>query len=139
MILNLINIGWDIIVKVMNNLWVVSTNNLQQQFYTLEEQIERYSRNLAYWYIQLEMDGKGKYKQLKHIQPKETFIKSQIIRLMNTTKQIFPPDVPTLVHQMAVDIKNSTLNEQMNTHTEFFTPPEIKHLMYKSVACNEIN
>ena len=34
----------------------VSTATIKKQFYTLEEQIERYSINLAYWYIQLEME-----------------------------------------------------------------------------------
>ena len=34
----------------------VSTATLKKQLYTLEEQMERYSLNLAYWYIQLEME-----------------------------------------------------------------------------------
>ena len=34
----------------------VSTTTIKKQLYTLEEQVERYSRTLAYWYIQLEME-----------------------------------------------------------------------------------
>ena len=103
----------------------ISTKSLEQQFYTLEEQVERYSRNLAYWYIQLEMDCRTKFKHPKHIQPKETFIKSQITRLMNTIKNIFPPDLPTLVHEMAVHTKHNILNEARHAHKEMFTPPAI--------------
>ena len=36
----------------------VSTTTIKKQLYTLEEQVERYSINLAYWYIQL--DGKNR-------------------------------------------------------------------------------
>jgi len=43
----------------------VSTSNIQRGCFTLEEQIERYSRNLAYWNIQLEiLDNK---KNTEHL------------------------------------------------------------------------
>ena len=41
--------------KSYEQIMGVSTTNIKIKFYTLEEQMERYARNLAYWYIQLEM------------------------------------------------------------------------------------
>ena len=89
-----------------------STTNVKKQFYTLEEQMERYSKNLAYWYIQLEMEkSEINVKYAKDIQPKKVFIKSQIVRLMEIIKDIFPSTITPLVHQKAVAIKNNTLKE----------------------------
>ena len=49
----------------------VSTATIKKELYTLEETIEMYSTNLAYWYIQLEMEKtESNVKYSKGIQPK---------------------------------------------------------------------
>lgn len=109
----------------------VSTSSMKKQFYTLEEQIERYSTNLAYWYIQLEMDKKeSNVKYLKDVQPKDVFIKSQIVRLMNIIRNIFPSNITPLIHQQAIDIKHNTLKEYKQ---EYFTPPEVVDIINKMI------
>ena len=68
--------------------------------------MERYSINLAYWYIQLEIEKTESHvKYSKGTQPKSVFIKSQIIRLMNIIKDIFPSNISPSIHQTAIDIK----------------------------------
>ena len=42
------------------------------------------------------------------IQPKSEFIKSQIVRLINIIKDIFPSNITPSIHQKAIDIKNNT-------------------------------
>ena len=87
----------------------VSTTTIQKQLYTLEEQVERYSRTLAYWYIQLEMEKTEPHVNYPNdIQPKSEFIKSQIVRLMNIIRDIFPSNITPTIHQKALDIKNNT-------------------------------
>ena len=90
----------------------ISTATIKKQLYTLEEQIERYSINLAYWYIQLEM-GKtvSNVKYSKGIQPKSMFIKSQIVRLINIIKDFYPSNITATIHKKAIDIKNNNLNK----------------------------
>ena len=84
----------------------VSTATLKKQLYTLEESMERYSINLAYWYVQLEMEKTESHvKYSKGIQSKSVFIKSQIIRLINIIKDIFPSNISPSIHQTAIDIK----------------------------------
>ncbi len=91
----------------------VSTATIKKKFYTLEEQIERYSLNLAYWYIQLEMEKtESNVKYPKGIEPKSIFIKSEIIRIMNIIKDIFPSNITTTIHKQAIDIKNNNLNKE---------------------------
>ena len=91
----------------------VSTATIKKELYTLEEQIERYSINLAYWYIQLEMEKtESNIKYSKGIQPKSMFIKSEIIRIMNIIKDIFPSNITTTIHKNAIDIKNNNLNKE---------------------------
>ena len=106
----------------------VSTTIINRQFYTLEEQMERYSRNLAYWYIQLETLGQKIHRTPKHIEPKETFIISQIKRLHNTIEKLFQPDIIPVIKQMAADTKKHVLNG----NEEYFTPKKItQHIMNK--------
>ena len=82
----------------------VSTTTIKKQLYTLEEQVESYSRTLAYWYIQLDME-----KTEPHVNyPKSEFIKSQIVRSMNIIKDIFPSNITPTIHQKALDLKNNT-------------------------------
>ena len=91
----------------------VSTATIKKELYTLEETIERYSLNLAYWYIQLEMEKtESNVKYPKGIQPKSIFIKSEIIRIMNIIKDIFPSNITTTIHKNAIDIKNNNLNKE---------------------------
>ena len=90
----------------------VSTTNVKIKIYTLEQQMERYARNLAYWYIQLEtMDENNNLGKYRHIEPKETFITAQIKRLYDIIENIFPPDVIPDVIEMSFDIKNNTLDD----------------------------
>ena len=97
----------------------VSTATIKKQLYTLEEQIERYSKNLAYWYIQLELEKTESHVNYPNdIQPKSEFIKSQITRLLNIIKDIFPPIIPPTIHEKAIDIKNNTriiINKSLRT------------------------
>ena len=89
----------------------ISTATIKKQLYTLEEQIERYSINLAYWYIQLEMEKtESNVKYSKGIEPKSVFIKSQIIRLINMIKDYHSSLTSRTIHQRAMDIKNNYLN-----------------------------
>ena len=89
----------------------VSTATIKKDLYTWEEQLERYSINLAYWYIQLEMEKtKSNVKYSKGIEPKSVFIKSQIIRLINMIKDYHSSLTSRTIHQRAMDIKNNYLN-----------------------------
>ena len=91
----------------------ISTATIKKELYTLEETIERYSLNLAYWYIQLEMEKtESNVKYPKGIQPKSMFIKSQILRVINIIKDIFPSNITPTVHKKAFDIKNNNLNKE---------------------------
>ena len=90
----------------------VSIATIKKELYTLEEQIERYSLNLAYWYIQLEIEKtESNVKYSKGIQPKSMFIKSQIVRLINIIKDFYPSNITTTIHKKAIDIKNNNLNK----------------------------
>ena len=91
----------------------VSTATIKKELYTLEETIEMYSTNLAYWYIQLEMEKtESNVKYSKGIQPKSMFIKSQIVRLINIIKDFYPSNITTTIHKKAIDIKNNHLNKE---------------------------
>ena len=105
----------------------VSTATIGKQLYTREESIERYSINLAYWYIQLEMEktestpqglisraklDESNVKYSEGIEPKSVFIKSQIVRLINIIKDYHPSLTSRTIHQRAMDIKNNYLNNQ---------------------------
>ena len=81
----------------------VSTKEIIYNIYTLEEQIERYSKNLTFWFIQLDKIIGGKNTKNKII--KIRFIKSQINRLMNTIANIFPGNIPDLIHEKALNMK----------------------------------
>ena len=86
----------------------VSTATIKKQLYTLEEQIERYSLNLAYWYIQLEMEKtESNVKYPKGIESKSIFIKSQIVRLINIIKDYHSSNITKTIHKNAIDIKNN--------------------------------
>ena len=64
----------------------VSTSEIKYNIYTIEEQIDRYAKNLTFWYLQLdEMIDSKKHKN-KII--KMRFIKSQINILMNTINDL---------------------------------------------------
>ena len=90
----------------------ISTATIKKELYTLQESIERYSINLAYWYIQLEMEKtESNVKYSKGIQPKSMFIKSQIVRLINIIKDFYPSNITTTIHKKAIDIKNN-LNKE---------------------------
>ena len=91
----------------------ISTATIHKQIYTVEEQIERYSESLAFWYIQLEINKtESNVKYPKGIQPKSEFIKSQIIRVINIIKDIFPSNITPTIHKKAFDIKNNNLNKE---------------------------
>ena len=91
----------------------VSTATIKKKFYTLEEQIERYSINLAYWYIQLEMEKtESNVKYPKGIESKSIFIKSQIVRLINIIKDYHSSNITKTIHKNAIDIKNNNLNKE---------------------------
>ena len=95
----------------------ISTATIKKQLYTLEEQIERYSINLAYWYIQLEIEKtESNVKYPKGIQPKRMFIKSQIIRVINIIKDIFPSNITPTIHKKAIDIKNNNVVNNSGNH-----------------------
>ena len=90
----------------------VSTATIKKQFQTLEEQIERYSLNLAYWYIQLEIEKtESNVKYPKGIESKSMFIKSQIVRLINIIKDYHSSNITKTIHKNAIDIKNN-LNKE---------------------------
>ena len=90
----------------------VSTATIKKELYTLEEQLERYSINLAYWYIQLEMEKtESNVKYSKGIEPKSVFIKSTIVNLINLIKDYHPSITSRTIHQRAMDIKNNYLNK----------------------------
>jgi len=90
----------------------VSTATIGKQLYTREESIERYSINLAYWYIQLEMEKtESNIKYSKGIESKTMFIKSQIVRLINIIKDFHSSNITTTIHKKAIDIKNNNLNK----------------------------
>jgi len=90
----------------------VSTATIKKGLYTLEEQVERYSRNLAYWYIQLEMEKKeSNVKYPKDIESKRMFIKSQIVRLLNIIKDYHSSNITKTIHKNAIDIKNNNLSK----------------------------
>jgi len=80
----------------------VSTSVIKCNIYTLEEQIERYAKNLTFWYLQMAkmVDYKHKNKMNKIL-----FIKSQVERLMNTIENIFPELVQQLVYEKANNMK----------------------------------
>ena len=91
----------------------ISTATIHKQIYTVEEQIERYSESLAFWYIQLEINKtESSVKYPKGIESKSIFIKSQIIRVINIIKDIFPSNITTTIHKNAIDIKNKNLNKE---------------------------
>jgi len=126
----------------------VSTATIKKQLYTLEEQVEKYSRNLAYWYIQLELEKTESHVNYPNdIQPKNEFIKSQITRLLNIIKDIFPSVVPPTIHEKAIDIKNNTriiINKSLRTcsrcHSNIlldFFEKNRKGELYKT--CNRCN
>ena len=79
----------------------VSTNEVKYSIYTLEEQIDRYAKNISFWFIQLEKVkktyGKNKITKIR-------FIKSQLSRLINATEQIFPQNVPSLIQDKALNM-----------------------------------
>ena len=86
----------------------ISTATIHKQLYTVEEQIERYSENLAFWYIQLEIDKtESNVKCPKGIEPRSVFIKSQIIRLINIIKDYHTSNITKTIHKNAIDIKNN--------------------------------
>ena len=89
----------------------VSTATIKKGFYTLDEQLERYSISLAYWYIQLKMEKiESNVKYSEGIEPKSEFIKSRILALINVIKDYYPCIVSCTIHQRAMDIKNNYLN-----------------------------
>ena len=91
----------------------VSTATIKKELYTLEESIERYSINLAYWYIQLEMEKtESNVKYPKGIESKSIFIKSQIVRLINIMKDHHSSNITKTIHKNAIDIKNNNLNKE---------------------------
>ena len=91
----------------------VSTATIKKELYTLEETIERYSLNLAYWYIQLEMEKtESNVKYPKGIESKSIFIKSQIVRLINIIKDYHSSNITKTIHKNAIDIKNNHLNKE---------------------------
>ena len=84
----------------------VSTATTKKELYTLEETIDRYSINLAYWYIQLEMEKtESNVKYPKGIESKSIFIKSQIVRLINIIKDYHSSNITKTIHKNAIDIK----------------------------------
>ena len=88
----------------------ITPASLKKEYYTLDEQVERYSINLAYWYIQLKMDKtESNVKYSEGIEPKSVFIKSRIVELINIIKD-YHPSLTSQVHQIAMDIKNNYLN-----------------------------
>ena len=90
----------------------ISTATIKKELYTLEESMERYSINLAYWYIQLEMEKtESNVKYPKGIESKSIFIKSQIVRLINIIKDYYSSNITTIIHKQAIDIKNNNLNK----------------------------
>ena len=90
----------------------ISTATIKKELYTLEESIERYSINLAYWYIQLEMEKtESNVKYPKGIQRKSMFIKSQIVRLINIIKDYHSSNITTAIHKKTIDIENNNLNK----------------------------
>ena len=89
----------------------VSTATINKEYYTLDEQVERYSISLAYWYIQLKIEKtESIINYPEGIEPKSEFIKSQIIRLINVIKDYHPCITSRTIHQRAMDIKNNYLN-----------------------------
>ena len=95
----------------------ISSATIGKQLYTLEESMERYSINLAYWYIQLEIEKtESNVKYSKGIQPKSMFIKSQILRLINIIKDIFPSNITPTIHKKAIDIKNNNVVNNSGNH-----------------------
>ena len=101
----------DVALK-SNKLWLGYFRKSYKQFMRTApiENVERYSRNLAYWYIQLEMEKtEPKMNYLKNVEPKRKFIKSEIIRLMNRIRNIFSSDILPTINQRAMDIKNNYL------------------------------
>ena len=88
--------------KDFENFTGTDTNNYNYNVYEIDEQIERYSKNLAFWYLQLDKckqtNGNNKLIKIK-------FIKEQILRIINTSKTIFPDDVPSLVNEKAMLLK----------------------------------
>ena len=86
----------------------ISTATIHKQIYIVEEQIERYSESLAFWYIQLEIDKtESNVKCPKGIEPRSVFIKSQIIRLINIIKDYHSSNITKTIHKNAIDIKNN--------------------------------
>ena len=91
----------------------VSTATIKKELYTLEEQIERYSLNLAYWYIQLEIEKtESNVEYPKGIESKSMLIKSQIVRLINIIKDYHSSNISKTIHKNAIDIKNNNLNKE---------------------------
>ena len=91
----------------------ISTATVHKELYTLEEQIERYSESLAFWYIQLEIDKtESSIKYPKDIESKRMFIKSQIVRLLNIMKDYHSSNITATIHKNAIDIKNNHLNKE---------------------------
>ncbi len=119
--------------KSYENFMEIDTTHFEIQVYTLEEQVERYSKNLAYWFIQLESDKQHKSK-IKQLQ-KEQFIKLQIKNLQDLSKNIFPPDVPELVEYNT----NHIINEHLNTNKQYFTPPEIQNYINQQLINSNNN
>ena len=103
----------------------VLTTIKKRKCYTLDEQVERYSIFLAYWYIQLNIEKtestpQGLISRAKldesiinypeGIEPKSEFIKSRILALINVIKDYYPCIASRTIHQIAMDIKNNYLN-----------------------------
>ena len=82
----------------------IDSENHSYQAYTLDEQIERYSKNIAFWYIQLDKI-KNSYGKNSNKLLKVKFIKEQILRLINNSHDVFPDDVPSLIHENALNMK----------------------------------
>ena len=90
----------------------VLTTTIKKKYYTLDEQVERYSISLAYWYIQLKIEKtESNIKYPEGIEPKSEFIKSRIVALINVIKDYHPCITSRTIHQRAMDIKNNYLNK----------------------------
>ncbi len=95
----------DLFREGYENFMGVSTTDVKMKFYSLEAQIDRYAKNLAFWYIQLDKTVETKNESKNKIM-KIRFIKSQISRLLNSTEKLFPFEVQDLIYQKFLNMKH---------------------------------
>ena len=77
----------------------VNSNDTTYKYFTLEEQIERYSKHYSFWLIKKDELKHNNYKDKNN---REKFIQMEIVRTLNTIQNMFPNDVVLKINCLAI-------------------------------------